>query len=106
MYTEVPQAAPAAESSTSGATRTETFRVSGSSVMEEIRRIVHEGNVRRIIVRNSQGKRVIEFPLTVGVVGAVLLPVWAALAVVAAVATDASIEVERIEASETIVSEE
>lgn len=75
---------------------TETYQVEGDDLVAKIKELVREGNVRRIIIKNEEGKRLIEIPLTVGVVGAVLLPVWAAIAVIAAIVTNASIEVERV----------
>ena len=79
---------------------TETYEVEGDDLVAKIKELVREGNVRRIIIKNEEGKRLIEIPLTVGVVGAVLLPVWAAIAVIAAIVTNASIEVERVEKDE------
>ena len=64
-------------------------------VIERIKNLIHEGNVRRLIVKNAQGTTLIEVPLTVGVVGAVLVPVWAAIAAIAAIATDATVVVEK-----------
>jgi hypothetical protein len=78
-------------------TATETYEVEGDNLVAKVKEIVREGNVRRIIIKNEEGKRLIEIPLTIGVVGAVLLPVWAAIAVIAAIVTSASIEVERVE---------
>jgi len=75
----------------------ETYEVDGDDLLTKVKEIIHEGNVRRIIIKNEEGKRLIEVPLTVGVVGAVLLPVWAAIGVIAAIVTSASIEVERVE---------
>ncbi len=75
----------------------ESYEVAGDDLVAKIKDLVREGNVRRIIIKNEEGKRLIEIPLTVGVVGAVLLPVWAAIAVIAAIVTNASIEVERVE---------
>lgn len=66
----------------------------GAEMVEELRRIVHEGNVRRVVVK--QGSRTIaEFPLTAGVVGVVFAPVLAAVGALVAVLNDCSIEVER-----------
>lgn len=79
----------------------ETYEVEGDDLVAKIKELVREGNVRRIIIKNEEGKRLIEIPLTVGVVGAVLLPVWAAIAVIAAIVTNASIEVERVEKEES-----
>jgi phage-related minor tail protein len=63
-------------------------------VIAEIRRLIEQGNVRRVVVK-QHGKTIAEFPLTVGVVGAVIAPVAAAIGALAAVLTDCSIEVER-----------
>ena len=62
---------------------------------ETVKRIVKEGNARRIVIRNEEDKVLVEFPLTAGVVGAALLPVWAAVGAVAALVGNCSIEVER-----------
>ena len=66
-------------------------------MVSKIKEIIHEGNVRRITIRNDDGKVLIEVPLTIGVVGALLLPVWAAIGAIAAMVTNCSIEVERNE---------
>jgi hypothetical protein len=66
-------------------------------VIEKAKELVHEGNVRRLLVKNAQGVTLIEVPLTVGVVGALLVPVWAAIAAVAALVTDATVVVEKRE---------
>ena len=72
----------------------ETIKVEGGELLEEVRRLLHEGNVRRIVIK--QGDRtVVEFPLTLGVVGAVLAPALAAVGAIAALVTDCTIEVER-----------
>ncbi len=76
--------------------RTEEFRVSGEEVVAKVKGLVHEGNVRRIAIRNEKGVTVVEFPLTVGVVGALLLPVWAAIGAAAALLTRCTIVVERV----------
>ncbi len=73
----------------------ETYEVDGDNLLNKVKEIVREGNVRRLIIKNEEGKRLIEIPLTVGPVGAVLLPAWAAIGVIAAIVTSASIEVER-----------
>jgi len=75
----------------------ETYDVDGEDLLSKVKEIIHEGNVRRIIIKTEDGRQLIEVPLTVGVVGAVLLPVWAAIGVIAAIVTKASIEVERVE---------
>jgi hypothetical protein len=64
-------------------------------VIERTKKLIHEGNVRRLIVKNAQGITLIEVPLTMGVVGAVLVPVWAAIAAIAAIVSDATVVVEK-----------
>jgi len=64
-------------------------------VIEKTKNLVHEGNVRRLLVKNAEGVTLIEVPLTLGVVGALLLPVWAAIAAIAAIVTDAVVTVEK-----------
>jgi len=76
-------------------TTTEKIDVKGGHLVEKVRELVHEGNVRRIIIKNSDGKPVIEVPVTVGVVGFLVAPTVAAIGAVAAYAADYSIEVER-----------
>lgn len=78
-------------------TTREEFQVAGDRLISEIKKIVHEGNVRRITVKNDEGRTLIEIPLTLGVVGAVLLPVWAALGAIAALAANLTIVVEKTE---------
>jgi hypothetical protein len=78
----------------------ESFKVSGGELLDRVRKLIHEGNVRRVRVR--QGDRVVaEFPLTVGVVGAALAPVLAAIGATAALAAECTIEVERTAPPET-----
>ena len=72
----------------------ESFKAESGNVAEKVRQVVHEGNVRRVVVKH-EGRTVAEFPLTAGVVGAVLAPVLAAIAAVAALLKDCTIEVER-----------
>jgi len=76
-------------------THTETIEVTGDDLVAKIKEIVHEGNVRRIIIKNEEGVQLIEIPLTVGVVGALLLPALAAIGAVAALVAKCTIEVER-----------
>ena len=75
--------------------RTEEFSVNADQVVEKVKQLINEGNVRRIIIKNEQGESFIEFPVTVGVVGAVLLPVFAALGAAVALMTKCTIVVER-----------
>jgi hypothetical protein len=74
---------------------TEEIRIRGEELLAKVKELVHEGNVRRMIIKNDEGTTLIEVPLTVGVIGAVLLPVWAAIGAIAALATDCTIVVER-----------
>jgi hypothetical protein len=81
----------------------ETTKVQGDKVLETVKKLVHEGNVRRIIIK--QGDRTIaEFPLTAGVVGAVFAPVLAAIGALAALIKECTIAVER-EAAEPVAAE-
>jgi hypothetical protein len=77
--------------------RTEEYKVSGEMLLSKAKELVHEGNIRRIIIKNEEGKTIMEFPLTLGVIGAVLLPVWAAIGAIAALAVNYTIVVEKIE---------
>jgi hypothetical protein len=75
--------------------RTEEFRVNGEELLAKIKQLVHEGNIRRIIIKDKDGKILIEFPLTFGVVGLVLAPTLAAVGAIAALVTEATIVVEK-----------
>ena len=79
------------------ATRTEEFKLDGGKVLDKIKELIHEGNVRRITLKNEEGKILIEIPLTLGLVGAALLPVFAAVGALAAVATRMVIAVEKVD---------
>jgi len=72
----------------------ESFKVAGQQLIDAVRKLVHEGNVRRVIIRHGD-HTIAEFPLTVGVIGAVLAPVLAAVAAIAAVTEECTVEVER-----------
>ena len=73
----------------------EEFRVSGEAVLSKVKELVREGNVRRITIKNEEGRTLIEIPLTIGVIGTVLLPVWAAIGAIAALAANLTLAVER-----------
>ncbi len=94
MTENVMETGSAEQSSESGPKR-ERHRVTGETILAKVRELVHEGNVRRLIIRNDDGRVLLEMPLNVGVVGAVLAPMWAAIGAVAALVKDCSIEVER-----------
>ena len=74
----------------------ESFKGDANAVAEKLKAIVHEGNVRRVVVAHD-GRTVAEFPLTAGVVGIVIAPVVAAVAAIAAILKDCTIEIERID---------
>ncbi len=77
--------------------RREEVRVNGEDLVAKVKELLHEGNVRRIIIRNEEGRTLIEIPLSVGLVGMILVPVWAAIGAIAALVTDCTIVVERHE---------
>lgn len=78
----------------------EEFTISGDEVVAKVKELVHEGNVRRLIIKSDEGHTLIEVPLTVGVIGAALLPVLAAIGAMAALATRCTIVVERFDSAE------
>lgn len=73
----------------------EEFKVTGGKLMAKLRELIHEGNVRRIVLKNPEGRTLLDMPLNAGIAGAALLPFWAAVGAVAVLATDYSILVER-----------
>mgnify|MGYP000874612989 FL=1 len=77
--------------------RFEEYKVDGDAVVAKIKDLIHQGNIRRIVIKNEQDQTLIEIPLTLGVVGAVLLPVWAAIGAIAALAVKLTIVVERVD---------
>ena len=76
-------------------TWTETFKVKGEQLVDFVKKLLHEGNVRRVVIKQND-RTIVEFPMTVGVIGTVLAPVVAAVAALAAVLTECTIEVERV----------
>jgi hypothetical protein len=77
--------------------RTEEFKVNGEELIARIKKLIHEGNIRRIIIKDRDGKTVMEIPLTIGVVGALLAPTLAAVGAIAALVTEATVIVEKAE---------
>ncbi len=75
--------------------KTEEFHINGEELLAKIKDLIHEGNIRRIIIKNKEGKTLIEFPMTLGVVGAVLAPTLAAVGAVAALIGEATVVVEK-----------
>jgi len=74
----------------------ESFKVAGQQLVEAVKKLVHEGNVRRVTIKHGE-HTIAEFPLTVGVIGAVLAPLLAAVAAIAAATQECTVEVERID---------
>jgi hypothetical protein len=77
--------------------RTEEFKINGDEIVNKLKGILHQGNIRRIILKGEDGKTFMEIPLTVGVVGALVLPVWAAIGAAAALVSKMTIVVEKTE---------
>jgi len=75
--------------------KTESFRVSGEDLLKRVKALIHEGNIRNITIEDKNGKTILIFPLSIGVVGAVLVPPLAAIGVLAALLTECIIKVER-----------
>ncbi len=73
----------------------EEYEVKGEDLLSKIKELVKEGNIRKITIKSEEGKTLIQIPLTVGVIGIVLLPIWAAIGAIAAVVTKATISIER-----------
>ncbi len=74
---------------------TEEFKIDGEQLLAKVKELIHEGNIRRITIKNEKGVSLIEIPLTVGAIGALLLPVLAAVGAIAALVTKCSIVVEK-----------
>ena len=74
---------------------TEEHQVRGDSLIAKIKELIHEGNITRVIIKNDQGRTLIEIPLSLGVVGIALAPVWAAIGAIAALAADLKVVVEK-----------
>ncbi|MBK7317906.1 DUF4342 domain-containing protein [Candidatus Villigracilis affinis] len=77
--------------------RTEEFKVEGEKLIAKIKELIHEGNIRKIIIKDKEGKTVMEIPMTFGIVGVLLAPQLAAIGAVAALLTEATIVVEKNE---------
>jgi len=77
--------------------RTEEFQVRGEEIVSKIKELLHEGNIRRVIIKNEDGKTLIDMPLTIGVVGALVVPQLAAIGAIAALLAHGTIVVEKAE---------
>jgi hypothetical protein len=76
-------------------TRKDTYKLKGEEIVSKVKEIIKEGNARRIIIKNEEGKSVMELPVTVGVVSVLVAPYLAAVGALAAVLTNCTVEVER-----------
>jgi hypothetical protein len=85
--------------------RTERHKVAGEKLLQTVKRLVHEGNIRRITIKDDQDRTIVEIPLTIGVVGALLLPAWVAIGAIAALAADLTLEVEKTGAAKAEAKE-
>jgi uncharacterized protein DUF4342 len=74
---------------------TEEHKVRGEQLLAKVKEIIHRGNTRRIIIKSEEGHTILEIPLTLGVVTAVLVPVWVAVGAIAALAADYTVLVEK-----------
>jgi hypothetical protein len=86
-------------------TRTEEFKVSGEDIMKKIKELINEGNIRRITIKSKENKVIAEFPLTLGVVGTVFLPVLASIGTIVALVSECTISVEKEVEEETMKKE-
>jgi Domain of unknown function (DUF4342) len=77
--------------------RSEEFRVNGEELIAKIKNLIKEGNIRRVIIKDKEGKVVFEIPLTFGVVGALIAPQLAAIGAIAALLSEATVVVEKPE---------
>jgi len=77
--------------------RKEEFDVSSDDLVKTVKKLIHEGNVRRIVIKDEKGKLLFEIPVTIGVIGTIIAPWLAALGVIGAIATKCTIVVERKE---------
>ena len=74
---------------------TEEFRIDGEKLIAKIKELIHEGNIRRIIIKDKEGKTQMEIPMSFGVVGALLAPQLAAIGAIAAMLSEATVVVEK-----------
>ena len=85
------------EEKKTGKTRTEEFKVSGGEILNKFKELIHEGNIRRIILKDEGGKTFLEIPLTVGIIGAAFAPVLAAIGAIAALVSKLTIVVDKVD---------
>jgi len=82
---------------TTSGPRTEEFKVSGAGLKAKLKEVLRKGTVRRVVIKNAQGRTVLDIPLAAGIVGAALFPLWAAIGGIAALASDYTVVVEHSE---------
>ncbi len=75
--------------------KTEKFQVTGDEILKKVKKLIKEGNIRRMVIKNEKGVVIMEVPVTIAVVGTVFAPILAAVGALAALLTQATIEVER-----------
>jgi hypothetical protein len=77
--------------------RKEEFHVTGEELLGKVKNLVNEGNIRRIIIKDKEGKVIFEIPLTFGILGALIAPQLAAIGAIAALITEATVVVEKVD---------
>lgn len=77
--------------------RTEEFSVNGEDLLAKVKELIHEGNIRRIIIKKKDGDTVMEIPLNLGIVGALIAPQLAAIGAIAALVAETTVVVEKAE---------
>jgi len=77
-------------------TQTEEFNINGEELITRIKNLILQGNIRRVIIKNKEGRILMEIPLTIGVVGALLAPTLAAIGAIAALLGEATVVVEKV----------
>lgn len=77
--------------------RKEEFKIDGAELVDKVKELIRQGNIRRITIKNEKGDSLMEIPLTLGLIGAALMPILAALGAMAALVTSMSIVVEKCE---------
>ena len=83
----------------------ESFSIHGINLLQKVKELIEEGNVRKITITDKSGKELASFPLTIGVVGALIMPMLAAIGAIAALVTECTITVEREETAEPVKEE-
>ena len=85
------------EATVEAAVQTEEVEATGESLLRKVKEVVHQGNIRRLTIRDKEGRSLIDIPMTVGVVGVLVAPQLAAIGAIAALVTECSLVVEKVE---------